>query len=404
MNKEELHHYLEEHNYSSYERDNYDRFIEDHNFSFPIKSIHITGTNGKGSVAKYLANIYSINGYKVGLYNSPFLNDVTEMISINGKNISFEEFISLLNEFKEDFEKYHLSSFEMETYIAYIYFFRNNIDIAIIEVGMGGYIDATNIITPILSIITSVSLEHTSYLGRSVSEIASNKAGIIKEEVPVLVGKVDDSAMYAIRERAKQMDAPICIVNDYHNVRSSSILIFDYYPYLNLELSTLSEYQLKNASIVIESTKILEKEISVKEESIRKALKEKTLSCRYEYLNDHLLLDGAHNPEAIEELVNTLSKHILLPIHIVFAAFKDKNIEQMLVKLSNKSCDITLTTFPHKRARTIDDYFLYLGDYKFDEDYLHAISNLRETYPDDLVLVTGSLAFVGLVKETYKGK
>lgn len=405
MNISEIREYFLSHDFSTYERDNYDSFIKSQKFSFPIKSIHITGTNGKGSVAKYLTNIYQSEGYKVGLYNSPFLSDVTEMISINNKNISSEEYASLFNEFYKEFEKYHLSSFEIQTYIAYIYFLRNNVDLAIIEVGMGGYIDATNIITPILSIITSVSLEHTSYLGRSVSEIAANKAGIIKNDVPSLVGKLDESAMYAIKERTEDVNSKLYVVNDYYSERvENNHLIFDYYPYLNVELNTLSEYQLKNASIAIEATRILSNEIKVSEESIRKGLLMDLLPCRYEYINEHILIDGGHNPEAIGELVKSLTKSNDKPIHVIFAAFKDKNIEQMLVKLSSISEDISLTTFPHKRARTEEDYFLYLGDYSFSEDYKSLINSKISEFPDDLILITGSLAFAGLVREFLKGK
>ena len=210
--------YFQKHNYSTYERDNYDHFLEKMKFDFPIKSIHITGSNGKGSTANFLYNAYLANGYKVGLYTSPYLEDVTEMISVNGKHIDKDEYLALFNEFKDVFEKYSLSSFEMQTYIAFTYFTRQGLDLVIIEVGMGGFIDATNVIdNPLLAIITNISLEHTAYLGRSISEIAYNKAGIIKEETPVLVGKVDDSAMFAIREYARDMDAPIHVVDDFHN-------------------------------------------------------------------------------------------------------------------------------------------------------------------------------------------
>lgn len=403
MNIVELHDYFLKHNYSTYERDNYDKFLNDHHFSFAVKSIHITGTNGKGSVANFLANIYKREGYKVGLYTSPFLNNVTEMISINGSPITEDDYISLFLEFKSDFEKYSLSSFEIQTYIAYTYFLRNNIDLAIIEVGMGGYIDATNVITPLLSIITSVSLEHTLYLGRSVSEIASNKAGIIKENRPVLTGKLDEGALYAIKERAKKLNSKVFVVDDYYLISSeNNRLVFNYYPYEKLELNTLSEYQLKNASIAIEATKILSNELNVSEKAIREGLLDKLLPCRYEYILNNLLIDGAHNPEAIEELTKTINNHEHRNIHVIFAAFKDKNIEQMLVKLSTISSDITLTTFPHIRARQIDDYFLYLGDYNFVDNYLDAINTKLNEYPDDLILVTGSLAFVGLVRVQFK--
>lgn len=400
MNKAEMKQYLLEHEYSTYERDAYDKFLKSERFNYDIKSIHITGTNGKGSVANYLYNIYLKAGYKVGLFNSPYLNDVTEMIKINGRNITDEEYLEIFNDYLKKFEKYGLSAFEIETFIAFTYFKKMGVDISIIEVGMGGYIDATNVITPILSIITSVSLEHTSYLGRSVSEIAENKAGIIKDEVPALVGKLEDSAMFAIREHCKEYDSPLHIVDDYHHERiENDEVIFDYLPYLNLKLHTRSLYQCKNASVAIEATNIVKDIIPVTEENIREGLYTAPLECRFEYIKDNLILDGAHNPEAMLSLTDTLDKTITKPIHVLFAVFRDKNVDSMLNILSKSVHDVTLTTFDHKRARTEEEFFLYLGDYNFKVDYKTALKEMMEEYKDDIILVTGSLAFVGVIRK-----
>lgn len=401
MTFNKLENYFIEHSYSTYERSKYDEFLKFMNFSFSVPSIHITGTNGKGSTANYIYNIYLAKGYKVGLYNSPYLTDVTEMISINGKHISEEEYLSLFNEFKDVFEKHGLSSFEMQTFLAYEYFKRNDLDLVVVEVGMGGFIDATNIITPILSIITSISFEHTMYLGASLSEIAYNKSGIIKDDVPVLVGKLDESAMYAIRERAKLTNSKVYIVEDYHNEKVNETGVnFDYRPYGELRLSTKALYEVKNASIAIEATKILEERFPVDKESILKGL-ESNLICRFERFGN-ILLDGAHNPEAMSSLCDSLSKSNDKPVHALFASFKDKNIDSMFNTLGLVTSDLTITTFDHKRARTEEDYFLYLFDYKFNADWQKALDELKATYPDDLILVTGSLAFVGLVRKYLK--
>lgn len=400
MTYEEMMEYFSKHNLSTYERDNFDAFLDKMIFSFDIKAIHISGTNGKGSTANFIYNIYLANGYKCGLFNSPFLNDVYEMISVNGEYISREEFTSIFNEFYSYFEKYHLSSFEIQTFIAYTYFSRQNLDLVIIEVGMGGFIDATNIITPILSIITNVSLEHTAYLGRSVSEIAYNKAGIIKENVPALIGKVDESALYAIKEFAKRMSAPLYIVDDYHNDHlEGNKVIFDYYPFKNITLSTKALYQCKNASLALEAIKLLKDKLPYDEEKVKTGISKPLLACRLDYVKDNLILDGAHNPDGINNLCETLSKIENRPIHAIFASFKDKNIENMLIPLSNLASDVTLTSFSHPRARSEEDYFLYLGDYSFEEDYMKLIKDKLNQYPDDVVLVTGSLAFVGVVKK-----
>ena len=403
MNKEELELYFKEHISPAYERNLFDDFIEANHLSYSFKSIHVTGTNGKGSTSNYIYNIYLSKGYKVGLYTSPYFYNATEMIKINGEFISFDEYLKVFEEFKDRFEKFHLTSFEMMTIIAFEIFERKNLDIVVVEVGMGGYIDATNIINPLLSIITSVSLEHTMYLGRSISEIAYNKAGIIKTNTPVLIGQLEDTALYAINERAKELESEVHKAENFHNEKLiDNKYHFDYFPYQNLEINSNAKYQLKNASIAIEAVKLLNETLPIDEDSIRKGLLKDNLPGRFEEIAPNLIIDGGHNAEGIQNLVETIESSITKPVHIVFACFKDKNIDSMLNSLGMISKDITLTTFDHKRARTEDELFLYLGDYKFDPDYKKVIDELRATYPDDVVLVTGSLAFVGIVRKLFK--
>lgn len=403
MNSVELEQYFKEHNYSTYERSKYDKYLSDKSFSFDVPSIHVTGTNGKGSTANYLYNIYRKAGLNVGRYTSPYLDDVTEMVFINDRQISFEEYLAKFLSHKDEFEKYNLSSFEMQTIIAYEFFKEANLDLVIIEVGMGGYIDATNIITPVLSIITSVSLEHTSYLGGTTSEIAYNKAGIIKKNVPVLTGKLDEFALYAVRETAKKLNAPLHVVNEYYNEQIlDGVACFNTIQLKDVRLSVPVLYQVKNATLAIDAVKLLNDKFPVSDETIKLGLKEKTLPCRFEYLDEHLLVDGAHNPEAMQDLVNSIKASVKVPVHVIFASFRDKNFSHMLNILDTITTDITITTFDHKRAKTEDEYFLFLSTYNFDADYLGKIKSLRETYPDDLVLVTGSLYFAGLVKRELK--
>lgn len=399
MNKEELEQFFKDHNYSTYERSKYDKYLDDVDFVFDVPSIHITGTNGKGSTANYIYNIYRKAGYKVGLYTSPYLDDVTEMISIDGKQIDFETYLNKFNAHKEEFEKYNLSSFEMQTIIAFEFFKEANLDLVIIEVGMGGYIDATNIITPVLSIITSVSLEHTSYLGGTTSEIAHNKAGIIKQKVPVLLGKMDEFAIYAIRETARKLNAPVYTVSEHYNEQVlDGVACFNSQKLKDVRLSSPALYQVKNATLAIDAVKLLNEKFPVDDETIKSGLKDYVLPCRFEYFNEHILIDGAHNPEAMQDLVNSIKASVTKPVHVIFASFRDKNFSQMLNILDTISLDITITSFDHKRAKTEDEYFLFLSTYKFEADYLGKIKELRETYPDDLILITGSLYFAGLVK------
>lgn len=400
----ELHAFFRERDLSSYDRQNFDRFLKAIHFSFILPAIHVTGTNGKGSTVNYLMNIYRHAGYRVGVFSSPFFEIVNEMITIDGQAISDSDILRLFNVQEENFHKYALTSFEIQTYLAFSYFSEQRLDLAIIEVGMGGYLDATNIFVNILAIITSVSLEHTQYLGKSISEIAKSKSGIIKEERPVLVGKLDESAMFAIRETAKRNHAPLFVVEDYNDVRDGDGLVFDYRPYHDLKLNTIARYQLKNAALAVEATKILSARFSISEEDVRAGLSAAGLANRFERFADRIVVDGAHNPEAMENLIETLNASEKRPIHVVFAAFRDKNYTQMLSILNRDTASITLTTFAHKRARNKDDYFLYLSDYDYRDDYREAIDSLLARYPLDVLLITGSLAFASLARKYIVGK
>lgn len=407
-NMDDLNEFFLSHDNGNYDRNNLDYYLEKTKFSYNIPSIHITGSNGKGSTLNFIKNIYMSKGYRVGIFVSPYVYKVNEMISINNSQISDEEYLRIFNEFEKDFLKYNLTSFEMQTLIALNFFLRSKIDIAIIEVGMGGRVDATNIFIPLLSIITSISMEHSYYLGRSESEIAYSKAGIIKPFVPVLVGKVSDDASKTIKQVAKEEKAPFYEVGEFFDERiKENKIFFNYRLYKELSLNTSAIYQIKNAVMAIEAVNILKDKFDIDENNIREGLNMPLFPLRYEkmkYNNVDFIIDGAHNPEAIENLLTSLELENKRPIHVIFAAFKDKNIEKMLSSLSRESKDIILTTFPHKRARTKDEYFLFLEEYPYNDNFKTVIEEMSESYPDDLILITGSLAFTALARKYLVGE
>ena len=386
-----------------YQRDNFEKFLKKVSFSYNVPSIHIAGSNGKGSVATYLARIYKEAGYKVGLYTSPYFYEMNEMIEINGSYIKDEEVISYIFKYKKEIEKYNLSQFELETFIALSYFKDQEVDIAIIECGMGGAIDATNIFTPILSIITSVSLEHTLFLGSSIYEVATQKAGIIKEEVPCLIGDLDKEAEEAISNYAREMKSKVTKVGPTFNIKYLDDGITFNYRYLeNVYLASVAEYACYDASIAIEAIYLLNDKYQVTDKDIKSGLAKTSMPNRMEVISKKpiIVIDGAHNPEATDKLVKAMmDKYPDKAIHIVFACFKDKNISTMLPYLSLLTSDITLTTFNHVRARNEEDYFLFGADYKFDPNYMDVINNLISSYIDDVILITGSLAFSGVVRK-----
>lgn len=398
--------YFESMERDDYQRENFDDFLNKVKFNYTVPSVHIAGSNGKGTTANYIANTYIAHGYKVGLFTSPYLNNVTEMIQINGQNISEDDFASMIKENEKMFNKFGLSPFEIQTFIALSYFQKNGCEIAVIECGMGGEIDATNIFNPIASVITSISLEHTSFLGRSISEIALNKAGIIKDESPTILGILNDEAVKTIVDVAREHSSPVTTAVEPSNVvYSDNGFTFSYLTYKDLRINSAATYSLKDACIAIEVINKLLPSFPVSEDDLRKGLSETFMPARMEKVLDNPLtiVDGSHNPEGMQNMVNSLQNLAeSREIHVLFACFKDKNIERMLAYLGEYSKDIVLTTFPNPRARTEDDYFLYLEDHSFNEDAFAALKEMREKYPEDVILVTGSLAFAAYIKSLVK--
>ncbi len=406
MGKIDLNTYFDKVGHGEYQRDNFDSFLAKVNFAYKIPSIHIAGSNGKGTTANYLAHIYRAQGYKVGLFTSPALQVVNEMININGQDITDDEMIGIINEFSKYIDKYSLSPFEIQTFIALTYFQRNKCDIAIIECGMGGEIDATNIFTPVASVITSISLEHTAFLGRSICEIAYQKAGIIKEEVPVITGILDEEAINTIVEVAKENRSQLSVAVDPAKVvYENKGFNFAYGTLADLRINSAATYSLKDACIALEVVNKLNERFPVSEESIKSGLANTYMPVRMEILKEKplLIVDGSHNPEGINNLVKSLQNVAQnREIHVLFACFRDKNIERMIAYLGEYSKDIVLTTFPHERARTEEEYFLYMEDHAFKEDALAALNEMIAAYPDDCILVTGSLAFAAYIKHNMK--
>ena len=402
----DLNKYFDELYKDDYQRENFDDFLKKVGFKYNVPSIHIAGSNGKGSTANYLANIYRAFGLKVGLFTSPALNKVNEMININGNDISDDDFIKAINDNEKLFKKYSLSPFEIQTFIALNYFQKQGVDLAIIECGMGGEIDATNVFKPIASIITSISLEHTAYLGRSLCEIAYQKAGIIKDEVPVITGILDEEAINTIVEVTKDKKCSLRSSVEPANVVYSDFgYSFNYMSYRDLRINSAAFYSLKDACIAIETVNALLDKYPVNEEQIKEGLIDTFMPVRMEIASTSplIIIDGSHNPEGVQNMVKSIpSVAESRPVHVLFACFTDKNIERMLSYLGEYASDITLTTFPNRRARQMEDYFLFLEDYPFKDDALAALEELKAQYPEDAILVTGSLAFAAYMKNLIK--
>ena len=315
--------------------------------------------------------------------------------------------MAIFNRYKKQIDKHDLSAFEIQTFVALTYFDEQQCDVAIIECGMGGEVDATNVFTPILSIITTISLEHTEYLGCSISEIAEQKGGIIKEEIPVLVGdSLSEDAMTVLVNIAKDNKARICYMSHYVNKQySEDGYSFSYNEFYNTHIKSRADSSVTDACMALEAVSILKDKLPIDVEKAKQGLAEVYMECRMDVIreNPRVIVDGAHNPEAMKILCENGLGHVTQgrPIHVVFACFRDKNLGNMLSSLGAITDDLTITTFDNPRARTEEEYFLFAADYPFVENAEELIKSKIEQFPDDVILITGSLAFAAYVKKLF---
>jgi dihydrofolate synthase / folylpolyglutamate synthase len=317
-----------------------------------FKSIHIAGTNGKGSTSHYLAAILQSAGYKTGLYTSPHLKDYTERFRINGQSIQKANVISFVGENKTFIEELKPSFFELSVAIAFDFFAKEAVDIAVIEVGLGGRLDSTNIITPELSVITNIGFDHTDILGDTLSKIATEKAGIIKPNVPVVISERHIETESVFEEKAKKCHSPIYFAQDKFRVEEKESnqvnLIVDvldkndnrgafHLIYENIESQLLGKYQLKNLVGVFQAIEIL-KDLGyeISEAAIRKGISKVVsltgLKGRWQVLSQNPLTicDTGHNEHGLSEVLNQISKLNIKQKYFILGFVKDKNVEEIL--------------------------------------------------------------------------
>ncbi|MAI92236.1 MAG: tetrahydrofolate synthase [Flavobacteriaceae bacterium] len=287
-----------------------------------FKSIHIGGTNGKGSCSHMLSSILQEANYKVGLYTSPHLVDFRERIKINGDMISKDSVSKFMHENFDFFESNNLSFFEMTVGLAFDYFSKNKVDIAIIEVGMGGRLDSTNIINPILSIITNISLDHTKFLGSNISDISKEKAGIIKENIPVVIGETQQEISPIFTDIAKSKNSEIIFADHF---------IYDIY---NCDLK--GDYQKKNIKTVLKSTEILKNlDYQINDSHINTGLSNVSnntgLQGRWQVIQRKpmIICDTAHNEAALRDVISQLTKMEYSELHFIIGFSNDKNLKKI---------------------------------------------------------------------------
>ncbi len=289
-----------------------------------LKCIHVAGTNGKGSTSHLLASVLQEAGYRVGLYTSPHLLDYRERIAINGTQISEEYVSDFITKNKAFFETNELSFFEMSVGLAFEYFVEKQTDIAIIEVGMGGRLDSTNIVTPLVAVITNIGLDHTQFLGNTLEAIAFEKAGIIKPSIPTVIGEYVEETKPVFLTIAKENRSEIYFASD---------LILETYP-----AALLGDYQITNMKTVLQTLKVLQEKkiLSLSETDIKNGflnvIKNTHLKGRWQQLgeNPKIICDTAHNAHGLKIVLNQIKKEHFNQLHIVLGVVNDKNLDEIL--------------------------------------------------------------------------
>ena len=288
-----------------------------------FKSIHVAGTNGKGSTSHMIASILQKAGYKVGLYTSPHLKDFRERIKINGKPISEDEVTEFIDENKSFFQSHQLSFFEMTVGLAFQSFAKHQIDIAVVEVGLGGRLDSTNIISPLVSVITNIGLDHTQMLGETLPEIAFEKAGIIKKGIPVVIGEYQEEIHKVFYNKAIEKHTSLFLADK--NIKEE-------YP-----SDLLGVYQIKNCKTAVQAIRVLkDMGFVISERHINKGLLQVVsntgLFGRWQTLNKSpkIICDTAHNKEGLLFVLKQLQEQDFENLHIVLGVVNDKNLETVL--------------------------------------------------------------------------
>ena len=377
--------------------------------TFP--SIHIAGTNGKGSTAAMLHAILSRAGYRTALYTSPHLVSFTERIRIDDGAITEDEVVALADEVwqKTDAADVPLTFFEFITVMAFIYFSRGHSDIAVVEVGLGGRLDATNVITPLVSAITTISKDHEAYLGPDELAIAGEKAGIIKPHIPVVLGKISEAVSGLLVKIARERSAPAYVLGSHFSFSLKDDRVFDYTGinkrFFDLELGLVGRHQRANAAVALAALELVQERFPVDEKDVRDGLRQVRWPGRLEVMLERptVILDGAHNPEGVNALVEALA--VLRRgrcLKLLFATMADKEWELMLRTLAGSVDEIVFTKVNMERSadpRLLAEKLAQPIPRRVISESRAALSTLlREADDRDIIVVAGSLYLLGEVR------
>lgn len=384
-----------------------------------LRSVHIGGTNGKGSTVTFLRSILQEAGLKVGTFTSPYFEQFNERMSINGIPIQNEDLVALTNLIKplsDELEKTELggpTEFEIITAMSFYYFAHiEPVDIALYEVGLGGRFDSTNIIEPMLSIITSIGLDHTAILGETYKEIAFEKAGIIKSGTPILTAVKQDEAFDVIKDRASELRAPLykigeqVLIENHQSFEKGERFTINTPNQIlkDLEISMLGQHQTENAALAVLAALLLKDTYQIDTHHIRSGLKKAYWPGRFEVISSEplIVVDGAHNDEGIETLVRELNKRYEDKVKkVVFAALGDKKLDKMIHRLDATADEITFVDFEYPRAAKAEQLAAIStsNQKKVGANWKKTIFDLiQNLQKNEMLIITGSLYFLSEVK------
>ncbi len=383
-----------------------------------FKSVHVAGTNGKGSTACIVASILKEAKYKVGLYTSPHIIDFRERIRINGKMIPKDYVIDFTNKYYKDIEKIKPSFFEVTTAMAFKYFAENEVDFAVVECGLGGRLDSTNILKPLVSVITSISIDHTEYLGNTVKSIALEKAGIVKRGVPCVTGNLTDYQKTIIRKVCKEKKS-VMIDSTVITLKSKFIPNTGYaitYPEGEMILPLFGKYQLKNLKTVFAVYLVLiglgkvQFRISELKNGLLNIEQNTGYNYRFRKIADkpQIVLDVSHNADGLSTLKESLKMMKYRKLIVIFGMMFDKEIGKCINQLEKLNGFMIFTKPDYKRAGEPSEFVKYVSKRtryvikeNVKESFMHAKAIAKK---DDLILVTGSFFMVSDFLKFYKRK
>ena len=390
--------------------DNITRFLEYlGNPQKQLKTFHIAGSNGKGSTASFIASILMEFGYKVVLYTSPQFVMFNERIQINSSQIPDDYLAKFINDYSDYIEENKLTFFEVTTAVAFKYFYENNVDYAVIETGLGGRLDATNVLNPLAVLITSISLEHTAILGTTIKDIAGEKAGIIKNNSQVLIGRLPGDAENVIDEKCRETNSKLFKIEDYAIIKGNDLELYtEEIEFDDWSMPLKGQYQKFNAALagLAVSKVLLKDDLMTISKGIKNVVKNTGIQGRFEYYSTKpdIIFDSAHNPEGIENFLSEFksdmskySKRVLL-----FGVMKDKSIKGMLSNLSNFFDEIHITQVNIERSSKIEDLHNIAEDLNIEvisePDPVEFVKKFKEQASNNCLVVLGSMYLVGEIK------